>query len=50
MHLLISTALSITEISIECGFANLYHFCRTFKQRTGLTPTEYAAKNRFYEI
>ena len=50
MYLLISTALSITEISIECGFANLYHFCRTFKQRTGLTPTEYAAKNRFYEI
>ena len=50
MYLLINTTLSITEISIECGFTNLYHFCRTFKQRTGLTPTEYAIQNRFYEI
>lgn len=50
MYLLINTTLSITEISVECGFTNLYHFCRTFKQRTGLTPTEYAIKNRFYEI
>ncbi len=50
MYLLINTTLSITAISQECGFSNLYHFCKAFKQRTGLTPTEYAAKNRFYEI
>ncbi len=50
MYLLINTTLSITDIAVECGFSNLYHFCRTFKHRTGLTPTEYAAKNRFYEI
>ena len=49
-YLLINTTLSITDIAGECGFSNLYHFCRTFKQRTGLTPSEYAAKNRFYEI
>ncbi len=50
MYLLLGTTMSITAISQECGFSNLYHFCKTFKQRTGLTPTEYAAKNRFYEI
>lgn len=50
MHMLVNTTLHITDIAMQCGFSNLYHFCRTFKQRTGLTPTEYAAKNRFYEI
>lgn len=50
MHLLLNTTLSITAITQECGFSNLYHFCRAFKQRTGLTPTEYAAQNRLYEI
>ncbi|MBQ7015560.1 MAG: helix-turn-helix transcriptional regulator [Firmicutes bacterium] len=50
MYLLLGTTMSITTISQECGFSSLYHFCKTFKQRTGLSPTEYAAKNRFYEI
>ena len=50
MYLLINTTLNISDIAPECGFSNLYHFCRSFKQRTGFTPTEYAAKNRFYEI
>ncbi len=50
IYLLLSTTLSITAISQECGFSSLYHFCKTFKQRTGMTPTEYAVKNRFYEI
>ena len=49
-QLLISTSSSITEISEKCGFASVYHFCRIFKQKTALTPSEYIAKNRVYEI
>ncbi len=43
--LLISTNISITELSAECGFASVYHFCRAFKERTGITPSHY--RNRY---
>lgn len=49
-QLLISTSKTITEISEECGFSSVYHFCRCFKQRIGQTPTEYASANRIYKI
>ncbi|MEE1280158.1 MAG: AraC family transcriptional regulator [Oscillospiraceae bacterium] len=49
-QLLISTSKSITEISEKCGFTSVYHFCRIFKQKTSLTPTEYITKNRTYQI
>ncbi len=32
---------SVTNISADCGFSGVYHFCRAFKMRTGVTPTEY---------
>jgi AraC-like DNA-binding protein len=32
---------SITEIAYQVGFRHLSHFIRTFKKRTGLTPSEY---------
>ncbi len=44
--LLISTNISITDLSAECGFASVYHFCRTFKEKTGLTPSKYRSKYR----
>ena len=39
--LLLETAYSVTEISSLCGYSCIYHFCRSFKQVTGHTPTEY---------
>ena len=48
--LLRDTPLSVTEVAEECGFSSLYHFCRAFKSRTNLTPSEYSSQNRVYEI
>lgn len=42
--------LSIFVISEKCGFSNPYHFCRLFKQRVGITPSEYRKANLIYEI
>lgn len=30
--------------------SNIYHFCRSFKGHTGMTPTEYRQKNLRYEL
>ncbi len=49
-QLLIDTPYSVTAIAEECGFSSLYHFCRAFKQHTGLSPTEYTLNNRALEI
>ncbi len=42
--------LNVSEISDGCGFSNPYHFCRLFKQHTGLTPSEYKRENMIREI
>jgi len=39
--LLQGTNLSATDIAYALHFDNLYHFSRTFKQKTGMTPTEW---------
>ncbi len=49
-QMLINTPFSITAIAEECGFSSVYHFCRSFRQRTGKTPTQYAEENRTYQI
>ena len=38
---LLSTHKSITEISADCGFSDVFHFCRTFREAVGVTPGEY---------
>ena len=49
--LLIESPSNVSEIAEECGFSSVYHFCRSFKDNTGLTPGEYAKKNkRYYNI
>ena len=40
----------ISEVSDECGFSSVYHFCRAFKEKAGITPTEYMKQNRIYKI
>ncbi|GAC58882.1 putative AraC family transcriptional regulator [Gordonia hirsuta DSM 44140 = NBRC 16056] len=42
--LLISTGLTVTEISSASGFASPSHFATTFKNRVGVTPTQYRWK------
>lgn len=49
-QLLIDTPLSINAVAEKCGFSSVYHFCRSFKQRTGKTPTLYATENKTYQI
>lgn len=39
-----SEHLTLTGIAFECGFNSQATFQRTFKQMTGLSPTEYVAK------
>ena len=31
----------ISDVSFECGFSSLHHFCRAFKKITSYTPGEY---------
>lgn len=49
-QLLTEGRLKINAISENCGFSNQYHFCRLFKEKTGLTPTQYMNKNRIFKI
>ena len=39
--LLVIGDMEILQIAVECGFDSISHFNRTFKQLTGLTPTQY---------
>ena len=49
-QLLSEGALKINSVAVRCGFSNQYHFCRVFKEKTGLAPTEYMKQNRISKI
>jgi len=40
-QLLSATDLSVSDISVICGFSDIYYFSKTFKTETGLTPSHY---------
>lgn len=40
-ELLLTTDLSITEVSLDCGFNDVSYFIKTFKKYKGLTPKQY---------
>src|SRR5262249_50400853 len=41
LSLLQATRLSVTEVMLECGFEELSHFSRAFKDRFGRPPSAY---------
>jgi len=49
-QLLSDGMLKVGAVAEKCGFTNQYHFSRIFRQKTGLTPSEYMKQNRIYEI
>lgn len=45
-RLLGESTLPVTEVAEACGFGSVYHFCRAFREETGMTPTEYRQRAR----
>ncbi|NOU87986.1 helix-turn-helix domain-containing protein [Paenibacillus sp. LMG 31460] len=45
-ELLANTELSLESIALYCGFADLHHFSKMFKKRTGSTPGEHRKTNK----
>lgn len=41
VKLLMQKNCSIAEISEKCGFSDIYHFSRSFKEATGVPPSKY---------
>ena len=41
LDMLLSTKLSIGEISVSCGFDDQLYFCKLFKKKYGVSPTQY---------
>ena len=41
--LLISDYSTIEDVAESVGYGNVYHFCKMFKQMTGISPGKYAA-------
>jgi AraC family transcriptional regulator len=37
----IAAGAALSEVAIDCGFADQSHFARTFRRVAGITPTEY---------
>jgi AraC-like DNA-binding protein len=48
-QMLICTGETIAEIAYKCGFNNIAHFNRMFKNNKGLTPREYRGKHSLIE-
>ena len=45
-EMLVSTAQSIGEIALNCGFEDQLYFSRLFKKNFGITPTEYRTQSK----
>ena len=45
-RMLAFTEAPITDIALKTGFTSSQSFCRTFRQKTGMTPTQYRQKRR----
>lgn len=45
-HLLMTSAKSIAEVALDCGYSDQSAFTRQFKQTTGVTPKSYRDSRR----
>ncbi len=45
-QLLADGIMKVNAVAQVCGFSSPYHFCRTFKEKTGITPSEYIRQNQ----
>ena len=45
-QLLLTTEMSVTDITYDIGYSHVTHFTSLFKKETGFTPTEYRTKKR----
>lgn len=45
-EMLSSNYFTITEIALELGYCDIYHFSKTFKKIVGISPTNYIAGKR----
>lgn len=45
-QLLLTTDLTITDITYHIGYSHVTHFTALFKKELGLTPTEWRRKNK----
>ena len=43
--LLKNTQNKLSDIALQCGFADLYSFSHSFKKNTGMTPSEYRQRH-----
>ena len=43
-NLLISSELSVSQVSDLCGFSSISYFCQTFKEHVGITAREFREK------
>lgn len=44
-ELLVTTQKTLTDIALEVGFNDTFHFIKTFKRFTGMTPGQYRANS-----
>lgn len=49
-RLLSAGTLKINAVATQCGFSSQYHFDRVFKEKTGITPSEYMKQNLILKI
>lgn len=45
-QLLLTTSMSVTDITYDIGYSHVTHFTTLFKHEFGLTPTEWRKKNK----
>lgn len=49
-ELLTESNKTVLSVALMSGFSGIYHFTRAFKEKTGMTPTEYRNTFRIYAI